>query len=261
MKRNYHTHTTRCGHAKGTDESYVLSAIGAGFDTLGFGDHGPWPYASGYVSTMRLPVEDIAEYLASVHSLQQKYAGQITLLAGFESEYFPRYHDHLLRLRDQGVRYFLLGQHFHDSDEDTPYIVPLCQTDDGVRRFAEAVVRGVRTGLYSYVAHPDLFMAPRLDDFNLACMEATDMICQAAKEEGIPIEYNLHGRYDTLRGFDRGYPHPAFWEYARKWGNTAIIGVDAHDPIELEQSALWQDSFDYLTGLGYTVTQDIRLFD
>lgn len=27
MKTNYHTHTTRCHHATGSDEDYVLSAI------------------------------------------------------------------------------------------------------------------------------------------------------------------------------------------------------------------------------------------
>jgi len=261
MKRNYHTHTLRCGHARGTDEELVLAAIAGGFDVLGFGDHGPWPFASGYVSTMRLPVENVGEYLGSVRQLKEKYAGQITLHAGFESEYFPRYHDHLLRLRDQGVQYFILGQHFHDSEEDTPYTCNLCHEDEGVLRYAEAAVKGIRTGLYSYIAHPDLFMAPRRGDFNCACMEATDMICQAAREEGIPLEYNLHGRYDTLRGFDRGYPSEAFWEYARKWNNTAIVGVDAHEPAELENDQLFQDSVDYLKGLGYTLTKDIRMFE
>ena len=32
MKYNYHTHTSRCFHARGTDEEYVLAAIEAGFD-------------------------------------------------------------------------------------------------------------------------------------------------------------------------------------------------------------------------------------
>ena len=29
MKYNYHTHTKRCNHAKGTDEQYIQSAITA----------------------------------------------------------------------------------------------------------------------------------------------------------------------------------------------------------------------------------------
>ena len=41
---NYHTHTFRCGHAATCeDEEYVLSALKAGFRTLGFSDHAPYP--------------------------------------------------------------------------------------------------------------------------------------------------------------------------------------------------------------------------
>ena len=36
MKTNYHTHTTRCMHATGSDEDYVLSAIKGGYQELGF---------------------------------------------------------------------------------------------------------------------------------------------------------------------------------------------------------------------------------
>ena len=44
MKTNYHTHTTRCMHATGDDEDYVLSAIKGGYRILGFSDHTPWKY-------------------------------------------------------------------------------------------------------------------------------------------------------------------------------------------------------------------------
>ena len=27
MLTNYHTHTTRCGHAEGTEEEYILTAL------------------------------------------------------------------------------------------------------------------------------------------------------------------------------------------------------------------------------------------
>ena len=32
-KYNFHSHTTRCGHAQGTDEEYVIAAIKEGFTT------------------------------------------------------------------------------------------------------------------------------------------------------------------------------------------------------------------------------------
>ena len=36
MTENYHTHTTRCRHATGTDEEYVLQAIDGGLQESGF---------------------------------------------------------------------------------------------------------------------------------------------------------------------------------------------------------------------------------
>ena len=48
MLTNYHTHTTRCGHAEGTEEEYILTALRCGFKVLGFSDHTPWAYATQY---------------------------------------------------------------------------------------------------------------------------------------------------------------------------------------------------------------------
>jgi Histidinol phosphatase and related hydrolases of the PHP family len=39
IQTNWHTHTSRCGHAVGTDEEYVQAAIQGGLKTLGFSDH------------------------------------------------------------------------------------------------------------------------------------------------------------------------------------------------------------------------------
>ena len=49
MKTNYHTHTTRCHHATGSDEEFVLSAIKGGYQELGFSDHTPWKYHTDYI--------------------------------------------------------------------------------------------------------------------------------------------------------------------------------------------------------------------
>ena len=172
-----------------------------------------------------------------VHALQQRYAGQLEIRLGLESEYFPRYHDHLLRMREQGIGYYILGQHYADSEEDNPYIGFECQTDEGVLRYAQSAVAAMRTGLFCYIAHPDLFMRHRTDDqFNRACEEAADMLCQCAKEQHMPIEYNLLGLNSQMEGHTRGYPSAPFWEYARKWHNDVILGVDAHDPERPEKS-------------------------
>ena len=253
MKTNYHTHTTRCQHAVGTDREYVQAAVDAGFDVLGFSDHSPFPYTS-YISRIRMLPEEFPQYRSSLESLREEFAGQIVLHIGLEAEYFPRYRDHLLRLREQGADYFILGQHSPDSDEDHPYTGADCQTDDGVRRYADAVALGISTGLYCCVAHPDLLMRHRSEDeFNAACMEASDTICQAASEAGIPIEYNLLGLALRMSNQERGYPSPAFWQYARRWNNDVILGVDAHDPAQLLKKDVWDAGAQHIASLNYHI--------
>lgn len=259
MKVNYHTHTTRCMHATGTDEEYVLAALSAGFDVLGFADHAPFPFPH-YISPIRMNTYRLQEYLKSLQELRDRYAGQIELLTGLECEYFPRYRDHILRMRDMGVRYYVLGQHYADSEEETPYTGNECVTDDGVKRYGEATVRAIRTGLFCCVAHPDLMMRHRTDEqWNAACEEAADAICQAALEMNIPLEYNLLGLDYMQNGRSRGYPSAPFWQYTSKWNNPVILGVDAHTPAMLADCALWEDGRQRVLSMGRTLVEHLDL--
>ena len=65
---NYHTHTMRCQHASGEDADYVEAALKAGYQVLGFSDHSPWPFSSGYVSPIRMSAERLDDYIAG-HAL------------------------------------------------------------------------------------------------------------------------------------------------------------------------------------------------
>ena len=91
MKTNYHTHTTRCHHATGSDEEFVLSAIKGGYQEIGFSDHTPWKYHTNYISDIRMLPEELPGYVESLRSLQEKYKNQISIKIGLECEYFPEY--------------------------------------------------------------------------------------------------------------------------------------------------------------------------
>lgn len=257
MKYNYHCHTTRCKHAEGTDEAYVQAALEAGFAGCGMADHAPWPFASGYVSRIRMGVDELPGYIASCQALKQQYAGRIAVHTGLECEYFPRYIDHIHRMQDMGIEYLILGQHFADSEEDTPAATVNSKTDDGALRYAESAANAIRTGLFAYVAHPDLYMKYRTDaDFTPACERAADMICQAALEAKLPIEYNLLGQYEGV-----GYPSGAFWRYAAKWHTPVILGVDAHEPAHFLAADNITRGEKFLADLGYTIVDHLPMDD
>lgn len=240
IKANYHTHTARCGHAEGADEAYVLAALSQGYDELGFSDHVPWPYESGFTSpTVRMLVSQMDEYLWSVRALAKKYEGKIRVLAGFECEYFPKYMSWLADVkREKRLDYLIFGNHYDQTDETGMYF-GRTKTPQQLSRYVDSTIRGVQTGMFAYLAHPDLFMRgyPRFDE---NCRAAARDLCQACKENNLPMEYNVHDRFLSALTHRRSYPHPEFFDIARQEGVRVIIGIDAHEPRELSDPTQWE---------------------
>ncbi len=229
---NYHTHTSRCGHAKGSDEQFVQAAIDAGFKTIGFSDHGPYKNLS--FPTDRMNYSQLEGYLSSLHSLQQKYADKIRIKIGFELEYFPDYLEEMKALRAVSD-YVILGQHTSTMASDYDFFV--FNNDEMARRYCQLVEDGIDTGLFLYVAHPDCFCAGRRD-FDQTCVEISHRICAKAAAARIPLEINLTRlRKDSPVVYKQGtfckYPHRLFWQIAAQYPVKVIIGYDAHLPTDL----------------------------
>lgn len=258
MKVNYHTHTTRCMHAQGSDEAFVEAAIEAGFDRIGFSDHTPWNFES-YVSHMRMGAQDLASYVESVRTLQEKYKGKIEILLGLECEYFRKRMDWL---RDQierfGLDYIILGHHFTPDEIGGVYNGSI-HTEKQVRAYAEDVLDAMDTGLFSYVAHPDLFMRG-CKKFDKTCERVSTAIIEKAIKTDTPLEFNLlglsHGRSDKKPG----YPCPAFWHLAGEAHVKAIVGVDAHQPAAYLDTAAFDWACETLCWLGAEPVTEIRCF-
>lgn len=239
MKANYHTHTARCGHAAGTDEAYVRAALDAGFEELGFSDHMPWPYKSGFSNPgVRMPVSKMQEYLSSVKALKEKYAGKINILTGFECEYFPEYMGWLADVKQEnGLDYLILGNHYEGNDEGGLYFGSI-RTASELIRYVDSAVKGIDTGLFAYLAHPDVFMR-KYPEFDENCRAAARDLCQACKEKNLPMEYNVHDRFIECFTHRKSYPNPAFFEIVREEGVRVLIGIDAHEPGELSDTTQW----------------------
>ena len=237
MKANYHTHTARCGHAFGTDDEYVLAAIDQGFDVLGMSDHVPWPYKSGFVHHgVRMPVTQMDEYVQTMRRFKEKYADQISLRIGFECEYFPEYMDWLAEMKqEKQLDYLIFGCHYDTTDEGGFYFGNVSNAKQLVR-YVDSALAGIDTGLFAYLAHPDVFLRryQRIDENVRA---AAKDLSQACKAKNLPMEYNLHDRYRLGPAGEGGYPHPEFFDIAFDAGVNVIIGVDAHEPEELSNPA------------------------
>lgn len=121
MKYNYHTHTSLCHHAKGTNEEYVLAAIEAGFDEIGFADHTPWNFED-FVSGMRMTKEELPFYCESIKALREKYKDKISIKLGLECEYFPKYIPWLKeKIEEHQIDFIILGHHFSVDEPGSTY--------------------------------------------------------------------------------------------------------------------------------------------
>ena len=227
MIYNYHTHTVRCRHAVDSDEEYIERAIEAGVRYLGFSDHVPFMFPDGHESFYHMEVSVGEEYISTIRSLADKYRDKIHISVGFEMEYYPSYFEDMLQLvRNLGADYLILGQHFV-ADEWPDGIGSRQYTEDEslLREYVDNVIRGIMSGVFSYVAHPDIINFGGSEESYLREMTR---LCIAAKEYNIPLEINLHGIQNN-----RFYPCDRFFKIAGEIGAPVTFGMDVHDSASL----------------------------
>ena len=225
MYANYHTHTVRCHHAKGTEREYIEAAIAAGFRVLGFADHGPY-LVDGSDYRIRMRPEETAEYIATLQKLRDEYINEIDIRIGFELEYYPTYFEKTLKFLEKfDYEYLLLGQHYIDDGAEKMHVMNSDGSDALLTKYVDTVIAAINTGKFSYVAHPDVVKHSGDEAFYKAEMKR---LCLAAKAAGIPLELNCVGVMKN-----RCYPNDIFWRIAGETNNSVIIGVDAHSPAEL----------------------------
>lgn len=243
-------------HAVGEDEDYIKSAVRAGYKELGFSDHTPWLYKSDYISGIRMPVSQLSDYVNNLRILRDKYKHQISIKIGLECEYFEDYIPWLKEIIQQyDLDYIIFGNHFYKTDEQYPYFGRYTTTYEMLQLYEESILKGMESGLFTYVAHPDLFIRS-YPKFDAHCVNLSRKICKKAKEMNLPLEYNISG-LETCKGKKEGFPHPAFWKIAADEGCLSVVGLDAHDNRCLENYMLYDNAIKYLNTLGMRIVRNI----
>lgn len=223
MIANYHTHTWRCGHAFGSEKEYVENAIEGGLEILGFSDHTPMPYADGYVSNVKMRMDELEDYVDTVLKLKKEYERDIEIRLGLEVEYYPRYFEELLQITGQyPIEYFLLAQHYLGNETDDFFCGRPTDDTERLVRYRRQSEEALKTGCFACFAHPDLLnFTGDEEDYE----QQMRKLCLFAKELDIPLEINFLGIWDR-----RHYPNRRFWKIAGEVGNKVIFGADAHRP-------------------------------
>ena len=223
MNYNYHTHTFHCSHASGTPEEYILRAIECGVKYMGFSDHAPFIFPDGHESYYRVPTAEINDYFSELYALREKYKDKIDIKIGFELEYYTKYFDEMLKMAmDAGAEYLIFGQHaLWNEHPDGVWCSQQTEDTGRLKEYVSNVLEAIKTGVFTYLAHPDLINF--VGDDRLYEQEMRK-ICVLSREKNFPLEINCLGIRDN-----RKYPRKFFWEIAGQEKCPVTIGFDAHD--------------------------------
>ncbi len=231
-----HTHTARCHHAGGVEKDYIEQAIADGLSTIGFADHAPYEFPDGYVSNFRMREVEMYGYFQTLLDLRDEYRGKIDIKIGFEAEYYPALFEGFMKsLEPYPIDYLVLGQHYLDNETSRRYSGVTTDDVSYLADYVDQVSAGIKAGVYSYVAHPDIvnFIGdPKIYDREYA------RLIECACEVGVPLEINLLG----LRA-GRHYPNEHFISLCGKMGAPMCIGADAHRPEDAADTVSAQRAF------------------
>ena len=122
---------------------------------------------------------------------------------------------------EYGAEYLILGAHF--TEEEHPGGIHMIETDsvEKFKEYALCVCEGIKSGVFTYVAHPDLCYFTNDD---AVYDEEMRKICVTAREFNIPLEINFLG----IRS-GRNYPDERFWKIVGEEQSPVTFGFDSHD--------------------------------
>jgi len=105
-----------------------------------------------------------------------------------------------------------------------------------LRRYVDQVILTIDSGLFAFIAHPDLYGCCN-HVWNEDCALAARDICQAAASADVLLELNGYGLrkpwIETPQGKRAMYPWLPFWEIAAEENVKTIINSDAHRPEDV----------------------------
>lgn len=246
VKTNYHTHTNFCDGSDST-ETVINSAIGKGFDIIGFSSHTIYPFAELW----HIPPREHGKYVSEIRSLAEKHKNKIEVLCGFEVEYIPRMSipsfstfsqfspDYLIG----SVHYIFTEGGFFGVDESAENVRAGIDkyfngnTKSAVCEYFSLERKMLRTGDFTFIGHCDLFrkrngVLKLFDENESWYREEIALTAKEIARAGVIAEINTgaiaRGAMDDL------YPSEEMLSLLHENGVPIIINSDAHSTKDLD---------------------------
>lgn len=226
IRKDFHTHTFRCKHAVGDVPELVARASELDLETIGISDHMPFP--GDRWPSFRMAHAELDGLVALMRAEQKP--GSPRVFAGLECEWVPEYRayyeDELLGTRD--LDYLIGATHFTPYRGDWLSSFDALSTSAHLRAYVDHTIAMLDTGLFTFVAHPDVF-AQCFRSWTPDVATASRDLLQAARDRDAVMELNASGYRKT----PSTYPWRPFWELAAECGVRVVVNSDAHAPEDL----------------------------
>jgi histidinol-phosphatase (PHP family) len=228
-RTDYHTHTTY-SDGKANPEEYVLQAISAGIDELGFSEHlnlfvpdQEWSMAPG-----RVP-----EYIADIASLKKSVSG-IKIKTGLEVDYFPGKEEEICKfICHLDLDYVIGSVHYlgEKTVDSGPDFYENQNIDELYEKYFGYVNEAVKSGLFDIIAHCDYIRI-----FNFKPSASPEhyyrTLARNMKTHDVAFELNTNGRNRPLCDF---YPDRRFLKIFCEENVPVCVNSDAHLPVRVGQ--------------------------
>ncbi|MBF0349964.1 MAG: histidinol-phosphatase [SAR324 cluster bacterium] len=233
---NYHTHTYRCQHATGDVIDYARQAMHAGSRIIGISDHTALP--DNRWKDVRMTFSELDHYDQAFVTAKEELP-EITILKGMECEYLLEYHtfyeDELLGQRK--FDYLVGAGHYVHVKGEWLSSFSYLNTPAALLFYARYLCTMMESGLFAFIAHPDLFGTCN-QHWNADIDACARDILETAQRTKIPLEINGNGfrrpEVPDVDGTPRAaYPWRTFWELAAEYDITTICNSDAHEPSDV----------------------------
>ena len=228
---DYHVHTPLCHHASGWPVEFAARAVALGLGELGFADHSPMP---AHFDDWRMLLEDLPRYFEEVEKARAAFP-QLTIRLGLECDFLDGREAWIGELRGLAEwDYFIGSVHYlpDGAEVDHPKYVSRYRDGDVEEiwtAYWQTYERAVRSGLFDFMAHPDL---PKKFGYRPAgdLRRFYAPVIAALAETRTPFEINTAGWRKECR---EQYPAREFLELAHAADVPLLINSDAHAVEEL----------------------------
>lgn len=243
---DYHIHTKLCNHAEGEMEEYVERALLLGLKEIGFSDHMPVMPEPHLCMTY----DELPGYVSRVCQLREQYKGRISIKLGCEMDMVNMRIDEIQDiLHTYPFDYCIGSLHYLDSwpfdQEQYRNGFERGNIDVIFKRFFDAVISAIETGIYDIVGHID----------NIKCMgfrptgditEQYERIASVLKACNMVFELNTSGFDKPCR---EQYPSREFLNVLHQYDIPVTVGSDSHSPKHIGR--YFERAFSLLEEAGY----------